>query len=361
MDLALTDDQQELQRAARRFADERLAEAAQPTDADWATIVDLGWVGMSLPEPQGGSAASLMDVAVVFEELGRVAASATVFDRAVLAPAILAAIGTDAAQLALASALSGEHRIGVVIDARTRLPSDRVTQIDVDPVAGTVRGTARGVSAADALSHCIVLGAGPDGTVGVALVDLRAAGSTTTALRGFVPDHFAIELDTARPVFVDAVRDTSSMHAAIARSTVAQCAYQVGSCQAAYALSLEYSRERKQFGKAIGTFQRVQDHIIELVNATDSARWVTNHAAWVLDDAVPDPLAVHVAKAVTAQAHVTACTSAHEVHAGIGADLQYGLARHTFASRALYARLGDPAWHRGVISEHLRRAQGVPA
>jgi alkylation response protein AidB-like acyl-CoA dehydrogenase len=355
MDLALTEDQRSLQQAARRFANERLADAPAISDADWATIVDLGWVGMGLSEAQGGSAASAMDVAVVFEELGRVAASATLFDRAVLAPAILAAIDSEPARVALAAAVSGEHRIGVVIDGRTPLPSDRVSRMSVDLDTGNVNGTSPGVCAAASLSHCLVLGPMTDGGVALGLVNLQAPGAAVSPRRGFVPDYFAVELNDARTVFSAAAVDITAIRDAIARATVALCAYQVGSCQTAYAMSVEYSRERKQFGKTIGTFQRVQDHIIDLINATDSARWVTNHAAWVVDDAVDDPLAVHVAKAVTAQAHVAACTSAHEVHAGIGADLQYGLARHTFASRALYARLGDPAWHKRAVSEQLRR------
>jgi hypothetical protein len=63
--------------------------------------------------------------------------------------------------------------------------------------------------------------------------------------------------------------------------------------------------------------------------------------------------AIHVAKAATAEGHYQACTSSHEVHAGIGADLQYGLAVHTFASRTLYSYLGDPAWHRRQLATVL--------
>jgi alkylation response protein AidB-like acyl-CoA dehydrogenase len=63
--------------------------------------------------------------------------------------------------------------------------------------------------------------------------------------------------------------------------------------------------------------------------------------------------AVHVAKSTTATAHVDACTAAHEVHAGIGVDLQYHLARHTHASRSLYSYLGDPRWHRRRLTVEL--------
>jgi len=122
-------------------------------------------------------------------------------------------------------------------------------------------------------------------------------------------------------------------------------------------MSVAYSGERMQFGKAIGTFQRVQDHIIDLINATESARWATHYAVWRTDAADSSAhdiaTAVHVAKSVTATSHVDACTSAHEVHAGIGVDLQYPLPRHTHASRSLYSYLGDPRWHRRRLTVEL--------
>ncbi len=61
------------------------------------------------------------------------------------------------------------------------------------------------------------------------------------------------------------------------------CAYKVGSCQQVYEMSVEYSRTRAQFGQPIGRFQRVQDHIIGIVNNLDAARWTTYEALWKLD------------------------------------------------------------------------------
>ena len=61
------------------------------------------------------------------------------------------------------------------------------------------------------------------------------------------------------------------------------CAYQVGSCQAVFEMAVAYSRTRIQFGQPIGRFQRVQDHIIGMVNQLDAARWTTYEALWKLD------------------------------------------------------------------------------
>ncbi len=118
-------------------------------------------------------------------------------------------------------------------------------------------------------------------------------------------------------------------------------------------MSVEYSRTRIQFGQPIGRFQRVQDHIINLVNQLDSARWTTNEALWKLDTGRPAAASVHLAKVVTSTAYHMACLHAHEVHAGTGATMEYGLVLHTRMSRTLLDYLGGPDFHRQRLADAL--------
>ena len=131
----------------------------------------------------------------------------------------------------------------------------------------------------------------------------------------------------------------------IARTIPVLGAYQVGGCQALYEMSVEYSRTRVQFGTPIGRFQRVQDHVINLVNQLDAARWTTYEALWKLDTGRQADDSVHLAKAVSSEAYYQACNFAHEVHGGVGSMTEYGLTLHTTASRTLYHYLGDPRHH----------------
>jgi alkylation response protein AidB-like acyl-CoA dehydrogenase len=118
-------------------------------------------------------------------------------------------------------------------------------------------------------------------------------------------------------------------------------------------MSVEYSRTRRQFGTPIGRFQRVQDHIINLVNQLDAARWTTYEALWKLDSGRPAAASVHMAKAVASEAYLKACDSGHEVHAGIGVVREYGLTLHTKMSRTLYHFLGDPTYHKRKLGDAL--------
>jgi hypothetical protein len=118
-------------------------------------------------------------------------------------------------------------------------------------------------------------------------------------------------------------------------------------------LSVNYSRERLQFGQTIGRFPRVQDHIIHIVNYLDAARWTTYEALWKLDSGIDATGGVHMAKAVASESYLRACDFAHEVHAGMGVIREYGLTLHTKMSRTLYHCLGAPKLHRKRLESVL--------
>ena len=334
MELTLDSDQTELQLGARRFV-------ADHPEAEWSRLADLGWLGLAVPEHHGGAGASRSDMAVIFEELGRAAVPGPIFSTAVLAVDLLSALAPDWCDELLPAIAGGEARIAVVVDGLLRARSGPAVE------NGRVTGTIDLLAADDGCTHYLVV---DDRHCALVADDV-----TINRYHGFVPESFTAEFAStpARTIEVDA----DAARAAMLRATPIMCAYQVGSCQAVFEMSVAYSGERMQFGKAIGTFQRVQDHIIDLVNLTESARWATNYAVWRTDDtdasAHDVATAVHVAKSTTASAHVDACTAAHEVHAGIGVDLQYHLAKHTHASRSLYSFLGDPRWHRRRLTVEL--------
>ena len=83
--------------------------------------------------------------------------------------------------------------------------------------------------------------------------------------------------------------------------------------QTVFDMAVDHSRTRVQFGRPIGRFQRVQDHIVRLVNHLDAARWTTYEALWKLDTGRAADTSIHMAKAVTSEAYVKACDAAHEV------------------------------------------------
>jgi alkylation response protein AidB-like acyl-CoA dehydrogenase len=176
-------------------------------------------------------------------------------------------------------------------------------------------------------------------------------------LEGFLAGLSEVRLDNVCVGETDCVGGeghawTRAQPALLAAAAVL-CAYKVGGCRAVFDMSVSYSRERTQFQQPIGRFQRVQDHIIRIVNFLDAARWTTYEALWKLDSGADATAGVHVAKAVASESYMGACDFAHEVHAGIGVVREYGLTLHTRMSRSLYHCLGAPGFHRRRLESAL--------
>jgi alkylation response protein AidB-like acyl-CoA dehydrogenase len=216
------------------------------------------------------------------------------------------------------------------------------------------------VSDAVAATHLIVAvrsGSGP-GDLSLLVVNQQAKGISVRNLPGFMGWQAEIKFDDVEVPATAMLggrenQGWAALERAMERALPVLCAYQVGSCQAVFDMSVEYSQTREQFGVPIGRFQRVQDHLIRLVNHLDAARWVTYEALWKLDSGHPAAASVHMAKAVAAEAHMEACNAAHEVHAGIGSSHEYGLTPHTQLSRTLFNYLGDPKWHKRRMATAL--------
>jgi alkylation response protein AidB-like acyl-CoA dehydrogenase len=203
----------------------------------------------------------------------------------------------------------------------------------------------------------LVIARSPGGGTSILRVDAKAPGVAVRALEGFLNGMSEVRFENVRVGGEDIVGKEGEAWAALQPAILAAipvlCAYKVGGCRAVFEMSVAYSRERTQFQQPIGRFQRVQDHVIRIVNHLDAARWTAYEALWKLDSGGDAAASVHVAKAVASESYMGACDFAHEVHAGIGVVREYGLTLHTKMSRSLYHCLGAPGFHRRRLESVL--------
>ena len=371
MDLSLDDTQTLIQESARDFVRNACnrdvllkldREPEQTMSVLWPKLRELGWTGMAIPEKFGGTGNSLTDVAVLFEELGTGPVPGPLFSSAVLGAQILLEAATPAQQQAwLPAVASGEKVFALALtEARYGWTPDRIgTSARQDGGGYVVSGVKTMVH--DALyATDLLVPARVDGSDSIVLlrVDAKAQGVSIRLLAGFLSSMCEVALDNVRVGKDDVVGTPGAgwepLSRALLRSAPVLCAYKVGGCRAVFDMSVEYSRERHQFGQPIGRFQRVQDHIIHIVNHLDAARWTTYEALWKLDSNMDAAGSVHVAKSVASESYMRACDFAHEVHAGIGVVREYGLTLHTKMSRTLYHCLGSPKEHRRELEKVLK-------
>jgi alkylation response protein AidB-like acyl-CoA dehydrogenase len=370
MDLSLNDTQQLIQDSARDFVrgacdrDVLLKLDRNPAalmDGLWRQMSDLGWTGMAIPEAYGGTGNSMTDVAVLLEELGTGPVPGPLFSSAVLCARILLEGAAESMKNAwLPRIASGERVFALALTEAQYGWSPESIRLDASPRGDDFLLTGTKTFVHDALyASDLLVVARPRGASDVSLfrVDAKAPGVSIRALEGFLTGLCEVTFEEVRVSGKDAIVDSGAWQAldrAVLAVAPVLCAYKVGGCRQVFDMSVNYARERVQFGQVIGRFQRVQDHIIHIVNYLDAARWTTYEALWKIDSGADSAASVHVAKSVTSESYLRACDFAHEVHAGIGVMREYGLTLHTKMSRSLYHCLGAPKVHRKRLEEALK-------
>jgi alkylation response protein AidB-like acyl-CoA dehydrogenase len=322
MRFTLSDDQQEIKRTAHDLLANRstmakvreAAEAGTYDDALTRELGELGWPGIAVSEEHGGQGLGIVELTVLLEELGYACAATPFLGTALAALAIEHAGSAEQQSRWLPGLASGELR-GALGTADALIPDAAGADVVVvvDPAAGT--------------AHVA------DGVEEVESVDpTRRYGRAGTGS----PPTQALEGDVA---------------AAVDRALVAVSAELVGVCQRALDMTVEYVKERKQFGVPVGTFQAVHHGAAQMLLETEGGRAATYYAAWAAD-AEPDrlPMAAAMAKAWTSDAGRSVTGAAIQLHGGIGftweADVHWLFKRAQLDS----ALLGSAATHRARIA-----------
>ena len=374
MDLALTEPQEMLRTAARGFIEREAPTHAlvawQRSDVSlmpelWRKAAELGWLGMLIPSEYGGGDSSLTDAAVLYEELGRGPLPGPFWSSGVFSALTVLEAGSEEQRRAILPKVArGETVMSVAVSEPNASWGPQGVTLKPQRIGDRYRldGTKLFVSDATSATDLLVVVRTGDGPadLGLLVVDARARGVRARRLPGFLSWQCEVSFDGVEVPATQLLggrenQGWAALERALRRALPVLCSYMVGGCQAVFDMSVKHSQQRVQFGVPIGKFQRVQDHIIRLVNHLDAARWTTAEALWKLDTDQPAAAAaVHMAKAVSSEAYLEACNAAHEVHAGQGSLTEYGLVAHTQMSRTLFPYLGDPRWHKRRMADALR-------
>jgi alkylation response protein AidB-like acyl-CoA dehydrogenase len=356
-DLLYTDTEEALRDSVRRlFADRCPAEsvmslydpAPQDFSAVWhALAADLGMAGLLVPEHLGGAGASAREAAVVMEEIGRAVAPVPFLSSAVLATVALLEAGDTETVTRLAA---GSLTAALAVPLSTA-PDDAIADVSIngDGLTGQVTSVA-GASEADVL---VVPVAGPDGlelhTVARDATGVDVSPLLTLDMTRPLAD---VQLSGAASSRVDTAPAEAAVRAALRTGAALLASEQLGIAQWCFDTTLAYAKQRKQFGRAIGSYQAIKHRLADLwieVNAVaPTARYAADTCARRDDDA---PIAAAVAQAYCSGAAVHAAEECVQLHGGIGMTWEYPA--HLYLKRAKSDQLafGTAYRHRARLAE----------
>ncbi|HYN90886.1 MAG TPA: acyl-CoA dehydrogenase family protein [Thermoleophilaceae bacterium] len=327
MNFDFTDDQQAIKRTANelltaRFKPERvreLAEAGSYDDAAWKEMAELGWAGIFVDEEHGGQGLGIVELVILMEELGYSLAPVPFLSNAAAGLALQLAGSDEQRARWLPGIASGEARgtVGLLKDGEARLVPD-----------------------ADSAEVIVLLS--PDGGT---VVEASAAEVEPFDAMDRTRRFGRVRADGGEPL-------PGNAQAALDRIATAVSAETVGVAQKAMEMAVEYARDRKQFGRAIGAYQAVSHRCAQMLMEVEGSRSGAYYAAWCAD-AEPEslPAAASMAKAYSSDAGWRVCTSSLQVHGGIGFTWEHDL--HFFLKRAKTNALlyGSAREHRERVAD----------
>jgi alkylation response protein AidB-like acyl-CoA dehydrogenase len=321
--------------------------------SSYGELVDLGLSSMTLAERWGGMALEPSDALAAIEELGRQLILEPLAD-ALMAGALLDFGGSEQVAQDVASALCGDGRIVAVALGGDILASNRyVVEAELNDGTWVLGGSINSVRAGDAADLIVVPGR-VEGRLGLFVVErpspgLKATGYVTpdgsrAATLSFDMTPATLLLGNAAPA-IDCMLDWGA---------AATCAEAVGVMERALDLTIEYSRNREQFGVAIGSFQAIRHRLVDMKVQLELARSVSYYAAIKLrSDPSERRLAVSRAKYQIGTSARLVSQEAVQLHGGIGMTDEAPIS-HCFRRLALLELMfGSSNFHLERLSENL--------
>ncbi len=365
MNFGFTEEQELLRREVRKFLDEqcpidevrRIAETPDGYASEqWKQLGGLGRLGLAIPERYGGAGLGWEELVVLLEETGRTLFPAPLISSVLAASAILES-GDDTQKERWLSRIADGSCIGTLalIEEGDRLGPDGI-QLRGEPDGDgfVLRGEKCCVPDGAQANLAVVAFRTGDGDsdLGLALVEIPAAGVSIEDVRTLdrTKRLATLRLDGARVDTEATLGRPGAAAGAIAqlldRGAIAITAEMIGASEAAHALTVQYAKERVQFGSPIGRFQGVKHPLAEGYVDIESMKSLLYHAAWALD-ASPAEVARSASKAkgFASEAFTRIGVTGIQLHGAVGYTEEYDIQLYLKRSKWARPMYGNEGYH----------------
>ena len=377
MHFAFTEEQEELRSQAHGFLGEfsspeqvrKAMESERGYDPElWGRIsAELGWTSVVIPEEYGGLGLSYVELVALMEEMGGALLCAPFLSSVCLAGSALIIGGTEAQKK--------EHLPGIA--EGTTVGTLAYMEPNGRPDATGIEAVARKDGSDFILSGAksFVLDGHSAGLLLVAARRPESSGEEGISLFVVPSDSLGLErrllptMDQTRKqaelTLSDARLPASALmgeegegwrtlSGALDLAAVALAAEQMGGAQRCLDMSVEYAKERVQFGRPIGSFQAIKHKCADMMVEVESARSASYYAGWAAaEDAEDLPVAAALAKAFCSDTYFRCAAQSVQIHGGVGFTWEYDV--HLYFKRAKSAEIlfGSPVYHRERVAQRM--------
>ena len=369
MNFAFSEEQEELRTAVRRFLQEkspetevrRLMETEDGYDpAVWSQMADqLGLQSITIPEEYGGSGFTYVELIVILEEMGSALLCAPYFSTVALAANALLTSGDETAKKDLLPGLASGATIGTlaITEDNGRWDFDGIALQATEADGGWTLDGHKSYVIDGHLANLILVAARTGAGLSLFAVDGDAAGLARTSLSTMdqtrKQGRLVFESTPARLVGADGGA-AEGLTKTLELAVVALAAEQVGGAQHCLDSSVDYAKNRIQFGRPIGSFQAIKHKCADMLLEVESAKSAAYYAGWAAaEDSDELPVVASLAKSYCSEAYFHAAAENIQIHGGIGFTWEHDA--HLYFKRAKSSELlfGDPAYHRELLAQRI--------
>lgn len=365
MPLTLTEEQQLLQDSVRGFLDNhspvsRMRALRDDRDATgfsrdlWKTMAELGWLGIQIPEVHGGAGMGLCEVGIIMTECGRVLAPEPLLSTLLLGANAVRLSTNEALQAEVLPAVAaGERLIAFGLEETGRFNPSAIETAAVSTDAGfSISGQKRYVLNGHTADQLVVV-ARTSGRPrdregrGLFLVDADSDGVSivrTTLMDGRNAADVAfdgVEVGDNR-----LLGDAELLDRVLDQATLGLAAEMVGMADEAFEQTLQYLKDREQFGVKIGTFQTLRHRAAEMFAELEFARSLVVDGLSAVDEGRDDvSLSASAAKVQANKAARLIGAEGVQMHGGMGMTDELDIGLYFKRLRAADVTLGDESYH----------------
>jgi acyl-CoA dehydrogenase len=366
VNFAFDEDQDRLRDSAVRFLRDRIdlsritRQGNRPdTRYDptlWQDIVALGWPSLLIPEEFGGSGLTLVDWIVINEELGRSLAPCPYLGTYAGSLALLRAGSGEQQERLLPGVASGAVRFALACSEAER--ADDTSRVDARVANRSLRGAKRYVIDADDATHFVATACDSTGALGLYLVERDQSSVAVDVVEWMdVTRRVAtVRFDGARCEPLPA-GGAAAWRFVLDRVLLALSAENAGGADAILRRTVDYAKQRIQFGKPIASYQAIKHKCADMLMKVESAKSLTYYCAWALagNESV-GPLAAAMAKSFTSDAFRFCTAEAVQIHGAIGFTWEMPVHLYFKRARANAVMFGAPAAHRDRVIDLVTAA-----
>jgi len=377
MDLDFSDEQQQLRETVRRLCAEFApisAVRAMEDDATgypaelWKQLGEVGVNGLLIPEEHGGSAQSMVEAAIVYEELGRALAPSPHFVSSVVSASALLAAASDAQKSSwLPKIASGE---AILTPAWLEPdggfgPKGVQLEAKAEGSGFVLSGVKRHVPFASAATRLVVLartGAGAR-DIDLFLVDPRAQGVTLSQQRSLAADaQYKVEFANVRVAAADRIGAAGSgwntWDAVLHDAIILLAAWAMGGAERALEITVDYAKERKQFDKPLGAFQSISHYLADAATAVDGGKTLVYEAAWARATGRRIARLAPMAKLFACQTYRDVTAMCQQVWGGVGFTIEYDIQLYFRRAKQLQITWWDAPYLEELVAADVLDGDG---